>query len=420
MFETNGIDGRRDLARTMPRDSSSSRSLARVAGLILIFALGTPLLLSFIAAGAPPRTVDFFEYNYNTYVDQGTEYYFGYSDKMISHARYTVQSVSGDLATVRGLGSWTFDGSDGTHQSGVTDVTPVFSVSTRRYVSGIDVNASANATVWFWVSMPLAQGQTVRILDDVFMVISIDATVWNGIIPHRTVQLQASGTYTRDDAYGIFAATYTDRYYFDPDSGYVVAESYEERDTTPSASFRFRAEISLTASSYSVPLDLFPCALVDLGVPAAAVLAVAAAIRVRRGPSRLRIGSKDFPTDVRIRKAKSPADLVGLTSDGSPFFGPFLALLAERSVAERDPVVLALADRTLVGLALFDQESAMGSLFASDDAVARVLMKRVKMKNFFADATIPSGLLRARRSTALRFSSCATRSSGSTTRTWSD
>ena len=396
MFETDGIDGRRDLARTMPRDCSSSRSLARVAGLILIFALGTPLLLSFSAAGAPPQTADFFEYNYNTYVDQGTDYYFGYSDKMISHARYTVQSVSGDLATVRGLGSWTFDGSDGTHQSGVTDVTPVFSLSTRRYVSGIDVNASANATVWFWVSMPLAQGQTVRILDDVFTVISTDATVWNGIIPHRTVQLQASGTYTRDDAYGIFAATYTDRYYFDPDSGYVVAESYEERDTNPSASFRFRAEISLTASSYSVPLDLIPFALVDLGVPAAAVLAVAAAIRVRRGPNRLRIGSKDFPTDVRIRKAKSPADLVGLTSDGSPFFGPFLPLLAERSFAEHDPVVLALADRTLVGLALFDQESAMGSLFASDDAVARVLMKRVKMKNFFADATIPSGLLRAK------------------------
>src|SRR3989442_16028631 len=180
---------------------------------------------------------------------------------MISHARYTVQSVSGDLATVHGLGSWTYGGSDVTHHWRVTDVARVFSVSTRRYLSGIDVNASANATVWFWVSMPLAQGQTLRILDGVFTVISTDATVWNGIIPLRTVQLQASGTYTRDDAYGIFAATYTDRYYLDPDSGYVVAESYEERDTNPSAPFRFRAEISLTARSYSVPLDLIPFAL---------------------------------------------------------------------------------------------------------------------------------------------------------------
>jgi GNAT superfamily N-acetyltransferase len=379
----------------MPSVFSSSRSVTRLAGLILIVALGTPLLLSLSVAGARPRMADFFEYNYNTYVDQGTDYYFGYSDKMISHARYTVQSVSGDLATVHGLGTWTFDGSDGTHQSGVTDVTPVFSVSTRRYVSGIDVNASANATVWFWVSMPVAQGQTLRILDDVFTVISTDTTVWNGIIPHRTVQLQASGTYTRNDAYGNFVATYTDRYYFDPDSGYVVAESYEERDTNPTASFRFRAEVFVTAGSYSVPLAFVPLALVDVGVPAAAVLAVAALIRVRRGPSRLRIGSKDFPTEVRIRKAKTPADVASLASNGSPFFGPFLPLLAERSVAERDPVVLALADRKLVGLALFDQESAMGSLFASDDAVARVLMKRVKMQHFFADATIPSGLLRA-------------------------
>src|SRR5207245_9399830 len=151
----------------------------------------------------------------------------------------------------------------------------------------------------------------------------------------RTVQLQASGPYTRDDAYGIFASACTDRYFFDPDSGYVVAESYEDRDTNPSASFRFRAEISLTASSYSVPLDLIPLALVDVGVPAAAVLAIAAAIRVRRGPSRLRIGSKDFPTEVRIRKAKSPADVAGLTSDGSPCFGPFLPPSAVRSVAER-------------------------------------------------------------------------------------
>src|SRR5213594_4766172 len=301
MFETNGIDGRRDLVSTMPSDCSSSRPFARVASLILIVMIGTPLFLSFSAAGAAPRTADFFEYNYNTYADQGTDYYFGYSDKMISHARYTVQSVSGDLATVHGLGSWTFDGSDGTHQSGVTDVTPAFSVSTRRYVSGIDVNASANATVWFWVSMPLAQGQTLQILDDVFTVISTDVTVWNGIIPHRTIQLQASGTYTRDDAYGNFAATYTDRYYFDPDSGFVVAESYEERDTNPSATFRFRAEVFVTASSYAVPLDLIPLALVDVGVPAAAVLAVAAAIRVRRGPNRLRIGSKDFPTDVHSK-----------------------------------------------------------------------------------------------------------------------
>jgi L-amino acid N-acyltransferase YncA len=98
---------------------------------------------------------------------------------------------------------------------------------------------------------------------------------------------------------------------------------------------------------------------------------------------------------VRIAKAKRQADLTGLTPDGSPFFGPFLPIFAERSLAEGDPVVLALDDRRIVGLALWDRESGMGSLFASEDAVARVLMKRVRMTDFFADGTIPGRILRA-------------------------
>lgn len=380
----------------MRRLLSSPRNLVRMAGLVVALALGVPLFVSTSAVGLPPRTGDFFEYNYNTYVDQGTDYYFGYSDRMLSHARYSIQSIQGDLITVRGLGTWTFDGSDGTHQSGVTDVTPVFSLATRQYLSGADVNTTiANATVWFWIAMPVSVGQTVPILDDVFTVVSTDATFWNGLTPHRTIQLQASGSYNRNDAYGNFTAVYTDTYYFDPDAGFIVAEQYTERDSNFEASFRFRAEVSVTASSYSAPLALVPFALIDLGLPAAGVVAVAAAIRLRRGPSKLDIGSKDFPTEVRIRKAKTPADVVGLVPDGSPFFGPFLPVLAERSIAEHDPVVLALADRRIMGLALLDRESGIGSLFAADDAVARVLMKRVKMRDFFADATIPGRILRS-------------------------
>jgi ribosomal-protein-alanine N-acetyltransferase len=152
----------------------------------------------------------------------------------------------------------------------------------------------------------------------------------------------------------------------------------------------------VTASSYPIPLDLLTFSLVYLGVPAVAVLTIAVMFRVRRGPSRLRLGSKDFPTEVRIRKASSPTDVANLVPDGSPFFGPFLPVFAERSVAEGDPVVLALADRRIVGMALYDRESGVGSLFASDDVVARVLSKRLRMDDFFADETIPGRMLRAR------------------------
>src|SRR5207247_10233951 len=179
------------------------------------------------------------------------------------------------------------------------------------------------------------------------------------------------------------------------ESGFIVAEIFDEHVATVVAGFHYHAEVWVTSSSYSVPIDTVTCSLVDLGIPGIAVAGIVTAGRVRRGPSRLRLGSKDFPTDVRIRKAKHPADVTNLVSDGSPFFGPFLAVFAERSIAERDPVVLALADRKIVGMSLFDRESMIGSLFASEEVVARVLTTRLRMRYFFADGNLPARPFRA-------------------------
>jgi ribosomal protein S18 acetylase RimI-like enzyme len=376
--------------------SAFRRQLASVGLPIVLLALVLAALSPSVAA-ATPRAGDRFEYDYNTNVDGGSGDYYGYTDHMRSHSSYSVQSVSGDQVTVRGLGSWTFDGSDGTHQSGVVDVTPVFSLSTRRYISGIDVNTTApNPSVWFWISTPVRVGDTVPVLDDVFTVTSTDSTIWFGLAPRKALLLEASGTYTRNDSYGKFEATYHDRYYFDRDSGFIVAEQFDEQDTNVAAGFHYHAEVAVTSTSYPIPLDWVDFALVDLGVPAIAVGLVLASVRVRRGPGRFAIGSKDFPTEVRIRKAKKPADVTNLEPDGSPFFAPFLPVFAERSIAEGDPVILALADGKIVGMSLYDQESMLGSLFASEDKVARVLLKRSRLRDFFADGTIPSRILDAK------------------------
>src|SRR6266705_1097506 len=170
----------------MARFLTGPHALGRLASLVGVFALGLGLILPPVVAGAAPRTGDFFEYNYNAYVDQGSGGYYGYTDTMLSHARYSVMSVQGDMVTVHGLGYWAFDGSDGTHLSGITNVTPVLSLTTREYVSGADLNPTkANATEWFCIPVPVSVRQTVPVLDYVFTVRSIDATVWFWIIPHR-------------------------------------------------------------------------------------------------------------------------------------------------------------------------------------------------------------------------------------------
>jgi ribosomal protein S18 acetylase RimI-like enzyme len=367
-----------------------------IVGVVVLFSLVLSCFFPTVAA-ATPRSGDRFEYDYNTNVDGGTGDYSGYSDHMRSHSAYSVQSVQTDRVTLRGTGSWTFDASDGTRQSGGVDVTPVFSLTTRRYLSGIDVNVTdPNATVWFWIPTPVKAGDAFHILDDDFIVTSIDATVWTGVVPRKALLLESYGTYARNDAYGKFTATYTDRYYFDRDSGFIVAEVFDEHDANFIAGFHYHAEVWVTSSSYPIPVDFVSFSLVDLGIPALAVLALGAIVRVRRGPSRFTVGSKDFPKQIRIRRARRPGDVTNLVPDGSPFFGPFLPVFAERSIAERDPVVLALADRQIVGMALLDQESRLGSLFAADDRVARVLSKRLRTRDFFADGTIPSRILRAK------------------------
>jgi len=353
-------------------------------------------------AGAPNRG-DFFEFDQTTTVSDGTGYYYaGYTETTQYHYSYVIQSVSRDSATALATGSWTYSNSTTPLLSGSESYSPAFSLSTRHYLSGIDVPGvdPATALVWFWISLPVKVGDPVQILDEPLTVQSTSATYWVGAVPHTAILVGGVGSYPRDDVYGNFSADYTDQYYYDPNTGFIVAEKYSEFDTGvgPYAgnSFVNSTTLTVTSSSYALPLDLGMLLLVYLGIPAAVVVVIVGIIRVRRGPSRLKLGSGNAATYVRIKKAKSQADVTNLTPDGSPFFGPFLPIFAERSLAEGDPVVLALDDRKIVGLALMDRESGMGSLFASEDRVAKVLMKRVRMVDFFADATIPGRVLAAK------------------------
>src|SRR2546430_8681695 len=107
---------RRTRRDPMSRGLGSRGRYARWGVLLAIGALLLPFA-GVAAIAATPHVGDRFDYDYNTNVDGGTGDYYGYTDHMRSHSSYSVQSVQGDQVTVRGLGSWTFDGSDGTHQS---------------------------------------------------------------------------------------------------------------------------------------------------------------------------------------------------------------------------------------------------------------------------------------------------------------
>ncbi len=379
------------------------RRHALIALAAVALALTFVLLSAAPAVAGAPHVGDYFEFDQTTTISDGTGYYYGgYSETTQYHYRYTIQSVGTDSAALQGGGSWTYSNTTTPTTSGTESFTLTYSLTNRSYLSGIDLPwlSPATAKVWFWIPVPAKVGDPVQILDEPLTVQSTSATYWIGAVPHTAILVGGTGTYPRDDVYGNFSADYTDQYYFDPSTGFVLAEKYSELDTGVDLylgnSFVNTTTLTVTSSSYSPPLDLGTFALLYIGIPAAVVLVLAGVVYVRRGPSRVKLGTGSAATYVRIRKVKNAADTTNLTPDGSPFFGPFLPIFAERSFAEGDPVVLALDERKIVGLALMDRESGMGSLFANDDKVAKVLLKRVRMADFFADATIPGRVLQAK------------------------
>ncbi len=367
-------------------EKSKGRTLGVCALLLAVLMSLSTVLPAASTAAAAPAVGDYFEYDYNSYVDHGTGTYYGYTDKMLSSSRYVVSEVSGDVVTFKATGSWTFQGSDGGYDSGILDQNVSFSMTTRRYVGPIDVDGSyIDPAIWFWIPTDVKKGQSIRILDDEFKVASTSKTIWIGMVPHKVIQLTASGSYARDDAYGMFQATYDDSYCFDKETGYIVSEEYVEHDSTGSASFRYVAHVDVTSSSYSTPVDWLTISIVYILVPVIIVLVVLLVLRWRRGPSRIKVNTVSGEKEAEIKRIRRASELDSLTPGGSRHFTPFLRVFGKRAVSEGDPVVVASSKDSMIGMAMLDRESALGSVFALDEQVAICLIRRLRLRDFFLE-----------------------------------
>jgi ribosomal protein S18 acetylase RimI-like enzyme len=367
----------------------SERTCVAFAASLLITLLLLPLAAFGVAAD--PVVGDYFEYDYNTFVDQGTGSYYQYQDSMTSHSRYVLESIDDEWVTVHGTGSWRFEGSDGGYDSGSIDVTFAFSTLSRRYQNVTDLDVEYyDPAVWFWIPPHPTVGQVLRILDTSYTVTDTDHTKWFGVIPRKVDVVYGSGSYVRDDAYGTFQAEFEDTCTFDRKTGYISSESYVEYDTAPSGTFRYRAEVKVTSSSYELPIDWITLLSLVLGIPGAIFAVVVIVWRIRRGPSRFLMDSNTGPRQVVMRKVKDPSEIETMKSSASRYFTPFLSVIASRARIDRDPVIVAVSGQEIVGLATLDRESMLGSLFATDEKVGKALIRRLRMSDFFVEVIGPN------------------------------
>lgn len=343
-------------------------------------------------AAAVPADGQWFQYDYNIYLNNGVGNYSGYSEQETSHYRYDVQSVSGTTVRMYGSGSWSWSNSTGTTEGGSWAQNFVFDSGTRLYAGSYDVLGNYSSPyIWFWVPPSLAVGDTVPILDENLTVTSLSSTVWLQNFPPTPrvgIELQGSGEYLRNDVYGVFDASWTDQYWFDPSTGFVIAEYYTETDSSPVGGFQWQEQVFTTSASFPIALDYAQLLAVYVGIPLIPIALFTTFYVRRNGPRRVRhpAPSSGRPVARRVRRLGRLGDA---KMPPAASYAPFVRTAVRRALGLRDPVYLARSGSTIEGIYTYDHADRIGSIVATDPAVVRTFLSMRKPANCFIE--LPPG-----------------------------
>lgn len=225
----------------------------RALGLLVLAAvLGVPVG----SAGSHyvPQAGDNFHYFETIVVGNGRGNYSGYNDVTFVNGTVGVTGVapSGvENASYQNVDSWRDN--QGQHESWTSAGAFTFSAGSFQYVNGTD-NQSGYASpvyVWFYMDNSLPTGAPLTLLNTAFNVVSRNYSYNLGGTEYvETIFVEGNGSYTRDDSYGVFTATYNWKAYFDPGTGYIVGYLYSETDASGANGFTWTDTFSVTTHSY--------------------------------------------------------------------------------------------------------------------------------------------------------------------------
>ena len=234
-----------------------------------------PLLLSLLILTAlaasvhpvsayAPHSGDAFRYSETTTVSNGQGSYTGYSDQTLTTGEEEIQSITGNDVLTHYSYNYSFSSNQGNSSSGSKSGDYSWSTGTFTYVNGTDnqVGYSEPIYVWFAMDPSLPVGGTIWALNTHLVILASNYSLQ---LPTegkyvQTIEAKGTGQYQRNDAYGVFTATYTWYEYFDPATGYIIGYNYTEQDTGSyqgqAGGFTFTDVLYVTSTSY--PLSATP------------------------------------------------------------------------------------------------------------------------------------------------------------------
>ncbi len=358
-------------------------------GLFLVLQYLIPTVL------ATPIKGDSFEYMIIRKVGSGSGEYSGYNDLLKSNGKYDITSVNATQVQFHAVYSWTYSNNEGLEQNGKEDRIAAFSLNTRSYTTRTDLDEydkfnPSRLFVWLWIPPEVKVGDTIRILDDTFTVADESATFWSGWLPEKAIELRSRGTRSRDDEYGKFTYNYTDIYYFDRSTGYIIAERYNEEDTgywkeTP-ATFERTEEFDLTRSSYAIPVDYLTLIAVITSVIIGSIVIIYfilyVAYKFRWMMRTLRIEPYDY---VKISRVTSIEDFRFRINLATKIFDPFIHDFVNKALFSKDIIAIATSSSQLIGLAIYNREADIGTILCENTEIKEGLRRFTGVKDFFTE-----------------------------------
>lgn len=260
-----------------------------------------------------PRPGDNFAYYEIITLNGGTGNYTGYTEHTYVNGSMKINSVQpGGIAAASYQYSWKWHNSTGSSSSGGSSGNFTFSYDTYLYVNGTDNQTGYyNPSVWFYMNNTLGQSGKFSLLNTQMTVL---ATGYGYYLPSsgsyvKTVFARGSGSFQRNDVYGVFNAAYTWNTYFDPSTGYIVGYLYTEHDGDSAGNgFTYTEQLYVTSTSYALTPASAPSSssginagsygILFIAVAAAAIVAAAVLLLTRRGKGRKTI--PQHPTSGKV------------------------------------------------------------------------------------------------------------------------
>ncbi len=217
-----------------------------VAVSILLIALAVAANTSSVSAYAP-QSGDFFNYSETTTVNNGQNSYSGYTDQTQTTGMENMTTISQSNVSATYSYSFKYSNSQGLSNSSSSSGNYTWSTSSFTYVKGTDHQVGYTKPIYVWFDMNqftvLSKNYSLQL-----------PTEGNKYV--QSIQTKGTGQYQRNDAYGLFTASYTWYEYFDPSTGYIIGYNYVEQDNGSyqgqAGSFTYTDNLYVTSTSYNL------------------------------------------------------------------------------------------------------------------------------------------------------------------------